>query len=200
MEETWQVSFESIISQILEQGYGILDGFLSEDVIKALNQSFIVHYQAQEFRQAGISKRHEVAKSIRGDEILWLDKTNAAGAEMVFLDRLEQFMSYVNYTCFLGLRSYEIHYASYPVGTFYKRHLDKFRNDSGRKLSFICYLNQDWQADNGGELVLYLPGEDKKVLPLGGRLIVFESDKIEHEVLPANRERRSLTGWLRNTD
>lgn len=200
MEETWQVSFESIISQILEQGYGILDGFLSEDVIKALNQSFIVHYQAQEFRQAGISKRHEVAKSIRGDEILWLDKTNAAGAEMVFLDRLEQFMSYVNYTCFLGLRSYEIHYASYPVGTFYKRHLDKFRNDSGRKLSFICYLNQDWQADNGGELVLYLLGEDKKVLPLGGRLIVFESDKIEHEVLPANRERRSLTGWLRNTD
>lgn len=200
MEETWQVSFESIISQILEQGYGILDGFLSEDEIKALNQSFLAHYQAQKFRQAGISKSHEVAKSIRGDKILWLDKTNAAGAEMVFLDRLEQFMSYVNYTCFLGLRSYEIHYASYPVGTFYKRHLDKFRNDSGRKLSFICYLNNNWQADNGGELVLYLPDGTKTVLPLGGRLVVFESDRIEHEVLPANRERRSLTGWLRNTD
>ena len=200
MEETWQVSFESIISQILEQGYGILDGFLSEDEIAALNQSFLSHYEAQEFKQAGISKGHDVVKNIRGDEILWLERTNADATETIFLDRLEQFMGYVNYTCFLGLRSYEIHYASYPVGTYYKRHLDKFRNDSGRKLSFICYLNQNWQADNGGELVLYLPDGDKTVLPLGGRLVVFESDRIEHEVLAANRERRSLTGWLRNID
>ena len=200
MEETWQVSFESIISQILKQGYGILDGFLSEDEIAALNQSFLSHYEAQEFKQAGISKGHDVVKNIRGDEILWLERTNADTTETIFLDRLEQFMGYVNYTCFLGLRSYEIHYASYPVGTYYKRHLDKFRNDSGRKLSFICYLNQSWQADNGGELVLYLPDGDKTLLPLGGRLVVFESDKIEHEVLAANRERRSLTGWLRNID
>ncbi|PLK42944.1 2OG-Fe(II) oxygenase [Emticicia sp. TH156] len=200
MEETWQVAFESIISQILDQGYGILDGFLSDEEISALNERFLLHYQAQAFKKAGISKSHEVVKDIRGDEILWLEKSNAVGIETVFLDRLEQFMGYVNYTCFLGLRSYEIHYASYPVGTFYKRHLDKFRNDSGRKLSFICYLNQNWQPDNGGELVLFLPDSDKTVLPLGGRLIVFESDKIEHEVLPANRERRSLTGWLRNID
>ncbi|MFD2521483.1 2OG-Fe(II) oxygenase [Emticicia soli] len=200
MEETWQVSFESIISQIIEQGYGILDGFLSEEEIGALNESFLAHYQAQEFKQAGISKGHEVVKNIRGDEILWLEKDNANEIETRFLTRLEEFMSYVNYTCYLGLRSYEIHYASYPVGTFYKRHLDKFRNDSGRKLSFICYLNQDWQPDNGGELVLYLPDKAEKILPLGGRLAVFESDKIEHEVLPATRERRSLTGWLRNID
>ncbi|MBA4849810.1 2OG-Fe(II) oxygenase [Emticicia sp. BO119] len=200
MEETWQVSFESIISQIVERGYGILDGFLSEDEIGKLNESLVSHYQAHEFKQAGISKDHEVMKNIRGDEILWLERGDANEAETKFLERLEYFMSYVNYTCYLGLRSYEIHYASYPVGTFYKRHLDKFRNDSGRKLSFICYLNQGWQAVNGGELVLYLPDKEETVLPLGGRLIVFESDKIEHEVLPANRERRSLTGWLRNID
>ena len=200
MEETWLVSFESIISQIIEQGYGVLDGFLSVEEIAELNASFLSHYQAQEFKQAGISKSHEVVKNIRGDEILWLEKEKADETEAKFLERLEEFMNYVNYTCFLGLRSYEIHYASYPVGTFYKRHLDKFRNDSGRKLSFICYLNQNWQDDNGGELVLYLPDKEEVVLPLGGRLVVFESDRIEHEVLPANRERRSLTGWLRNID
>ncbi|RYU95742.1 2OG-Fe(II) oxygenase [Emticicia agri] len=200
MEETLAFSFESIISQIIEHGYGILDNFLTEEEITELNESFLAHYQAQEFRQAGISKEHEVVKNIRGDEILWLEKEQANAIEIKFLERLEAFMSYVNYTCFLGLRSYEIHYASYPVGTFYKRHLDKFRNDSGRKLSFICYLNQNWQADNGGELVLYLPDKEEIVLPIGGRLVVFESDKIEHEVLPANRERRSLTGWLRNID
>lgn len=200
MEETWQVSFESIISQIIERGYGILDNFLSEEEISDLNASFLTHYQAHEFKQAGISKEHEVVKNIRGDEILWLEKEMANQPEARFLERLEEFISYVNYTCFLGLRSYEIHYASYPVGTFYKRHLDKFRNDSGRKLSFICYLNHNWQGDNGGELVLYLSDKEETILPLGGRLVVFESDKIEHEVLPANRERRSLTGWLRNIE
>jgi SM-20-related protein len=200
MEETWQIAFESIISQIIDQGYGVIDGFLSENEITELNESFLIHYQANEFKQAGISKGHEIVKNVRGDEILWLEKDKAHAIEKRFLERLEEFMSYVNYTCFLGLRSYEIHYASYPVGTFYKRHLDKFRNDSGRKLSFICYLNQNWQADNGGELVMYLPEKEEVVLPVGGRLVVFESDKIEHEVLPANRERRSLTGWLRNID
>lgn len=200
MEETQQDSFESIISQIIDLGYGVLDGFLNEEEVVKLNESFLAHYQANEFKQAGISKGHEVVKNIRGDEILWLEKDKANAWEAEFLQRLEEFMSYVNYTCFLGLRSYEIHYASYPVGTFYKRHLDKFRNDSGRKLSFICYLNEGWQADNGGELVLYLPDKEETIIPLGGRLVVFESDKIEHEVLPANRERRSLTGWLRNID
>lgn len=200
MEETRQDSFESIISQIIDLGYGVLDGFLKQEDVLQLNESFLAHYQANEFKQAGISKGHEVVKNIRGDEILWLEKDKADAWEAEFLQRLEEFMSYVNYTCFLGLRSYEIHYASYPVGTFYKRHLDKFRNDSGRKLSFICYLNDGWQADNGGELVLYLPDKEEVIIPIGGRLVVFESDKIEHEVLPANRERRSLTGWLRNID
>ena len=200
MEEALAFSFESIISQIIEHGYGILDGFLSELEITEVNESFLAHYKANEFKQAGISKGHEVVKKIRGDEIFWLEKETANAIETRFLTRLEDFMAYVNYTCFLGLRSYEIHYASYPLGTFYARHLDKFRNDSGRKLSFICYLNHNWLAENGGELVLHLLEKDKIVLPMGGRLVVFESDKIEHQVLVANRERRSLTGWLRNID
>ena len=198
MEETLEVLFESIISQIIEGGYGVLDHFLSEEEIEALNKSLETHYKAQEFKQAGISKDQSIVKAIRGDEILWLEKETANPIEAIFLQRLEQFMEYLNQTCYLGLRSYEIHYASYPIGAFYKIHLDKFRNDSGRILSFICYLNQDWKEDNGGELVLHLPDRKEVILPLGGRLAVFESDKIEHEVLPATRERRSLTGWLRN--
>jgi SM-20-related protein len=192
--------FEEIINQIVEKGYGILDNFITENEIKNLNTSFSGRYEQNDFKQAGISKQHEVVKAIRGDEIFWLEKDQADEAESAFLQKLESFIEYVNYTCYLGLRSYEIHYASYPVGTFYKRHLDKFKHDSGRKLSFICYLNQDWKPENGGQLVLHLENETLEVLPLGGRLVCFESDKIEHEVLPANRERRSLTGWLKNTD
>jgi SM-20-related protein len=35
------------------------------------------------------------------------------------------------------------------------------------------------------------------VLPLGGRLVTFLSDGLPHEVLPARRERASITGWLK---
>jgi SM-20-related protein len=49
---------------------------------------------------------------------------------------------------------------------------------------------------------MYLPGPDGQetshdILPLGGRLVLFLSDLIEHEVLPARRERYSITGWFR---
>jgi SM-20-related protein len=38
------------------------------------------------------------------------------------------------------------------------------------------------------------------VLPQGGRLLTFLSERFEHEVLPAHRERISLTGWFRRRD
>ena len=52
---------------------------------------------------------------------------------------------------------------------------------------------------------MYFPQEDgservEDVLPLGGRLVVFLSEDIPHEVLPTQKERISITGWLRNID
>ena len=92
----------------------------------------------------------------------------------------------------------------YPVGTFYKRHIDTFQNDDRRKLSFVCYLNEDgWLPENGGELTLYLNNSDasetfeKSIYPLPGRVVIFESQIIEHEVKPVNKERLSITGWLK---
>jgi SM-20-related protein len=43
---------------------------------------------------------------------------------------------------------------------------------------------------------MYVPDGPVDILPLAGRLVCFRSDQIEHEVLPATRERLSLTGWL----
>jgi SM-20-related protein len=34
------------------------------------------------------------------------------------------------------------------------------------------------------------------VLPEGGTLVCFLSDRFHHEVLPARRERLSVTGWF----
>jgi SM-20-related protein len=191
--------YENIIDQIAEKSFGVIDDFLNEAEIKAINQALESRYLENKFKTAGISKNSEIITEIRGDEIFWLDKSNSHQTETNFLEKVEHFISYLNETCFLGLRSYEIHYAVYQEGKFYKRHLDKFKINSNRKLSFICYLNENWKSSHGGELVLYLEDEDLKLAPIAGRLVIFESDKIEHEVLPTYTTRKSLTGWLKTS-
>ncbi|OIN60142.1 2OG-Fe(II) oxygenase [Arsenicibacter rosenii] len=201
MEET--AIFEPIIDGILSEGYGVVDGFLSAGEVEALARQLRERRAEGRFKAAAIGNQQiTVEKQIRGDEIHWLDETVATPAEKVYLDRINEFIQYVNRTCYLGLQDAELHYALYPPGTFYKRHLDRFKTDSRRKLSVICYLNHNWQEADGGQLAIYLPNADgteriDTVLPVGGRLVCFESDRLEHEVLPANRERLSVTGWLR---
>ena len=192
--------YEAIIDQILTSHYGVLDDFLSSSILDGLRASFSERKEADAFRKAGISKNQAVVEKIRGDEIFWLNEENATEAENHFLTAVRDFSNYLNRTCYLGITNHEFHYASYPVGTFYKRHLDRFQSDSSRKLSLICYLNEDWKTEDGGQLRLYLADNELDILPIGGRIVVFESDKIEHEVLPATRERRSVTGWLRGNE
>lgn len=196
--------FETLIDGILAEGYGIADNFLMPEDVDALAKRLRERREAGQFRTAGIGNQEKtIENTIRGDEILWLDAATATPEEAAFLSQIDDFVQYVNQTCYLGLREYEFHYALYPTGTFYKRHLDQFRSDSRRKLSVICYLNTDWQKTDGGQLALYLPNPDGgaeqqiAIEPIGGRLVCFESGRLEHEVLPATRERLSITGWLK---
>jgi SM-20-related protein len=111
----------------------------------------------------------------------------------------------LNQRCFLGLRSFEGHFAKYPVGSFYKRHLDQFHAVPHRVVTVILYLNESWTAEDEGALRMYFPLENgteliEDVLPLGGRLVVFLSGEIPHEVLPTKKERISITGWLKDID
>ena len=195
--------YEPLIDGIVTAGYGVMDDFLAPADVVALGTCLRNRREAGQFRVAGIGNQQvSVEKAIRGDEILWIDEATAMPEERGFLQRIGEFVQYVNQTCYLGLRDYEFHYALYPTGTFYKRHLDRFRSDSRRKLSVICYLNADWQETDGGQLALYLPDADGlerqvTVAPIGGRLVCFDSGQLEHEVFPATRERLSVTGWLK---
>ena len=104
----------------------------------------------------------------------------------------------MNRRLFLGLEDFESHFALYPPGAFYLRHLDRFRDDDRRMVSAVVYLNQGWLPEHGGHLRMYLDGNvDYDVLPIGGCLVVFLSGEIPHEVMPATRDRLSLTGWFR---
>lgn len=192
--------FDVLIDNIAEHGYGVVDDFFTPEEVYLLSSILSQRHETGAFKKAGIGQKsaQHVENEIRGDQILWLSEDSIDVTEQAFFLKINNFIKYLNLTCYLGLRNSEFHYAMYPIGTFYKRHFDRFRHDSGRKMSVICYLNTDWLATDGGELVIHLPNSPSiKIAPLGGRLVCFESDKLEHEVLPALRERLSLTGWLR---
>lgn len=196
--------FEGIIDGILANGYGICDDFLDKNEVDNLLKTFTKRYQAGLFKEASVGKQSEVQKDyqIRGDEILWLENDSVDISERILLDRNHEFINYLNQTCYLGISESEIHFAKYEIGKFYRRHRDSFHAQKGRVLSVIYYLNQDWIPANGGNLVIYTNQNDKEIpitiAPLAGRLVCFESEKLDHEVTEAFKERFSVTGWLLN--
>lgn len=196
--------YERIIGDIISQKYAIVEDFFSSEDVSVLRQSLLDKHEDDAFKKAAIGNRvnEVIVKSIRGDVILWIDELLANTAEHLFFNKINNLVSYLNKTCFLGILHKEFHYALYPTGTFYKRHIDTFQNDDRRKLSFVCYLNdENWQPENGGELVLYLDENgverEKIIYPFPGRVVIFESQIIEHEVKLVNTQRLSITGWLK---
>lgn len=200
-------TLEPVVAALAETGYAVWDDFLSPAEVLQLRAEARHAFREGDFQAAGVGRGedHQLDRRIRGDFIRWVDRSTMPAGGQFFLDRLDEFIVYVNRTCFLGIREAEMHFAVYPAGTGYRRHLDVFRRVQSRKLSVICYLNEHWTSDDGGQLRMYLPGQEGKeetldILPLGGRLVCFLSDRFEHEVLPARRERYSLTGWLTNEE
>jgi SM-20-related protein len=189
------LAFETIADGLAGKGYVVIDQFLGDvEVRQILNLGV---FQSESMNKAGIGKENrQFNESIRGDSILWLDRHTVQPALALYLNRLDELRIFLNQSLFLSLKDYEVHLAWYPAGAFYKRHLDQFRSDDHRKLSAILYLNEDWQESDGGQLRMYLNDETHDFFPIAGRLVCFRSDLIEHEVLPATRERLSITGWL----
>jgi len=176
-------------------------GFLDADETRTLSRECGTRRERGAFRPAGVgrSDEHRVAPAVRGDELAWIDPAAASPALRVYLERMEQLRLALNRRLFLGLFDYECHFSVYPPGASYARHLDRFRDDDRRTLSSVCYLNESWTAADGGALRLHSMPRDghTDVLPVGGTLVTFLSERHEHEVLPARRLRTSIAGWFR---
>jgi SM-20-related protein len=183
---------------LAESGYAVIDNFLSPHEVKSILELDEFQNGMLQFKKAGIGKTKDkqINEGIRGDYIQWIDRTVAAPAVQNYLAKLHDLISFVNQNLFLSLKDYEVHMTIYPPGSYYKRHLDQFKKDDHRKLSVICYLNENWKEEEGGQLRIYLPDKDIDVLPIAGRLVCFRSDQLEHEVLRATRPRLSITGWI----
>ena len=191
--------FERIARDLQEKGFSINPCALPV----ALAEDLAAHLQNMpefKFEQAGIGRdqAHSLNNFVRSDEISWITGESEAGQRWLsWTGKLQQ---YLNRRLFLGLFSFESHFAHYSPGDFYKRHYDAFRGQANRVLSVVVYLNRAWQPDDGGELVLYLDDKDQqgiKVTPSFGTVAVFLSEEFPHEVLPATRDRFSIAGWFR---
>ncbi|HLD10009.1 MAG TPA: 2OG-Fe(II) oxygenase [Methylophilaceae bacterium] len=212
MTTTTTPEIEQLIEQLLEgianDGYAIIEHFLPPEIIVALGSDAKKLQEIGEMRRAGTGQTgigHNSAAtaddSIRGDFIHWLDETAISPAQQQYLQRMEELRTSLNQSFYLGLFELESHFAIYPPGAVYKKHLDQFQDNSHRQVSCVLYLNQHWQHEDGGQLRLYLDGENPTPYfdtePIGGTMIAFLSGRFWHEVLPAKRERMSLTGWFR---
>ena len=119
----------------------------------------------------------------------------------------------------------ETQLAVYGAGAFYRPHRDgyqpkltdgphtwlRLRSVNRRVATGILYLNDNgadsarpWRDEDGGCLRVYLdstcsdPCEQHfvDIPPIGGRLVVFDSQTILHEVRPTFRERAAITVWF----
>lgn len=188
-----------IVDDLAARGWSQQDIFLPEGLTLELATECRRRAAEGQLAPAAVGRglTQEVREGIRGDHIQWLEPGQAEPCDR-YLAVMESLREALNRGLFLGLEDYESHFALYPPGAFYRRHVDRFRDDDRRAVSAVIYLNQAWQPEQGGQLRMFLADEvEHDVLPAGGCLVVFLSGELPHEVLPATRERLSVTGWFR---
>jgi len=191
--------FERIADALTRDGYAIITDAVDLDLLFAL-RTRIERLGSDDFERAGIGRAQDQMHNdfVRRDEIHWLERAEPIEAQ--WLAWVDSLRDYLNRRLYLGLFSYEAHFAHYAPGAFYKRHVDAFRGQANRVLSTVLYLNEGWQHADGGQLVLYPEhGTDPlaRVEPAMGTLAIFLSEEFPHEVLPAARHRYSIAGWCR---
>lgn len=204
------------LNQITTHGFCVMDDFIPSITISSLANEIMALINAEKLLEAGTGQTNvAINKEIRGDYIYWINELDTNAAQQVYFNKMEALRLALNQHLYLGLFAIESHLAFYPIGASYKKHLDRFKekhikssDQAVRKISCILYLNQNWIESDGGHLRVYVNTEDTTardgisdsnhldIAPIGGRLVMFLSDTFYHEVLPATRDRISLTGWF----
>jgi SM-20-related protein len=150
----------------------------------------------------GHGSEKSIQTEIRGDFTHWISEETSTPVQKKFLHEMQTVQRILNQIFYLGLNHFESHFALYPAGTGYDRHIDNQRGANARKITFILYLNENWNPGDGGELSLFEPECEEKRLallpPTLGRFVLFRSEVFPHQVEKSFKPRMSLTGWLRN--
>lgn len=188
----------TLADALRRDGWATVRHLVDDDLVDALAAEARAHREAQRLQPAATGRADGRQRGgLRGDSTLWLDDAACGAASARLLAAFEALRVDMDRRLLLGLREVEAHFAHYPPGAAYVRHRDRFRDDDARVLSLVLYLNRDWPEDAGGALRLHLPGGARDIAPVAGTAVLFLSDEIEHEVLPATRDRFSIAAWFR---
>lgn len=189
------------IEAFTADGYIVLDNWIKPSDLGSLQIEFDRLLNDGYFKKAQIAGASSLKNTfVRGDWTYWLTAKSPKGFQSVF-NSLKSWQPELNRNFYCGVTQIEAHLAHYPAGPGYKKHWDQAMGRSERKISFVLYLNLDWQKNDGGELVLYSFNSEKiveEIVPIGGRLVIFRSELFPHEVRACQQSRRSLTGWFRS--
>jgi SM-20-related protein len=192
----------SIGAALCADGFSVRDEFLAPPQVRALLECAELRRGRGEFRaaQIGGERNAQRREEIRGDFTCWM-ALPLWPAEQILMDELERLRLGLNRDAMLGLFELELHYAWYPPGAGYSRHIDQPQGRAHRKVSMVLYLNEGWAAGAGGELRIFgMAGGPRDIKPLAGRLVCFLSAGREHAVLPTQRHRLSVSGWFRTRE
>ena len=191
-----------IIEALANQKYFVSDTLISVDLAMALKEEAVVAFREGDFQRAAVGRvlTKRLDTKVRSDATLWWRDSPSSKAKLEYLAVMDELMALLNPCLYLGMRSFEGHFARYDIGAFYKKHIDQHRGVGLRRLSTVLYLS-DFESGDGGELVLYDPNDQETVIasitPRFARLALFISEDFPHEVMPVQKPRLSVTGWLR---
>jgi SM-20-related protein len=192
--------FDELIGTYIQNRIGISNHFISKELAVSLHKNLLALDEEDKMKTAGIGNLFvkDRDQDKRGDKIFWIDNQSDEFSERAFLNQINLFIEHLNDTCYTGINAYEFHYALYETGSYYRRHVDQFQNNSDRKFSMIHYLNADWKEDEGGELLIYHENKTDKIFPEMQKAVFFRSEDCEHEVSRSTRPRMSISGWLKS--
>lgn len=198
-----RLALEYVVPCLALYGLCVKDAFLGE----ALGGRILA--EAEELRRAGklrdgelVSPRTVPARSIRGDQIAWVEgREPGCQAIGALIARVDQLILH----CAGRLGGYDVQgrtkamVACYPGnGRGYVRHVDNPHGD-GRCVTCIYYLNRHWDSKvHGGILQIYPEGRPvvANIEPIFDRLLIFWSDRRNpHQVKPAYATRYAITVW-----
>ncbi|XP_027851534.1 prolyl hydroxylase EGLN3 isoform X1 [Aphis gossypii] len=200
----------NIIRDMDLYGVCVLDNFLGYQRGMTVLDEVLNLYNMGVFKDGQLvrNKASNNLKTIRGDQIIWVDgredSCKQIGQLISDVDAVVMGSNKMNDNGKLG--NYTINgrtkamVACYPGhGSHYVKHVDN-PNKDGRCITAIYYLNKDWDIkENGGLLRIFPEGWSDQVAdiePLFDRILFFWSDRRNpHEVQPAFKTRYAITLW-----
>ncbi len=183
-------------------GISVRDQFLTPAQVRALTDCAHLRRERGDFHTARIGGHQNLQRreDIRGDSTCWIVPP-LLPAEQTLCEELERLRLELNAQAWLGLFELEMHYARYPPGAGYARHVDQPQGHGQRQVSLVLYLNEGWTPAAGGELRIFdADGGHRDIEPMAGRLVCFLTPGREHAVRSTQRDRLSISGWFRARD